>query len=340
MDNSNDKKTATAVGDLFMVGLPGLVLDDSTVSLVRDCRIHNFILFKRNVADPEQLRQLCGELNALCREHGLPLPLISIDQEGGTVARLGPPFTQFADARQLAESSDPEVAVREYATVCARELREVGINMNLAPVLDVCPAGEGRFMERRSLGSDPAQVGVLGCLIIDVLQEAGVAACVKHFPGLGAAVLDPHLQLPTVTQSRQQLQEVDLTPFRAAAQAGVAAFMTSHTIYSAIDADHPATLSALILEGLLRREIGYDGLVITDDLEMGAIENDGTVAEAAFASFLAGADLLLICHDHEKIRQSHARLLAGVTSGAVSGARLDASRRRIASVQGRYCESA
>lgn len=255
------------------------------------------------------------------------------------MARLGPPFTQFADARQLADGPAPEAAVREYATVCARELRGVGINMNLAPVLDVSPAGEGRFMERRSLGGDPAKVAALGCLIIDVLQAAGVAACVKHFPGLGAAVLDPHLELPTVTQSRQQLAAVDLAPFRAAARAGVAAFMTSHTIYSAVDADHPATLSALILDGILRHEIGYQGLVITDDLEMGAIENDGTVAEAALTSFMAGADFLLICHDHEKIRQAHAGLLAGLASGAVSQARLDASRQRIGSVQRRYCHS-
>ncbi|MDH4320909.1 MAG: beta-N-acetylhexosaminidase [Desulfobulbaceae bacterium] len=328
---------AAAVGDLFMVGLPGLALDDSTVALVRDCRIHNFILFKRNVADPDQLRQLCEALNDLCRGQGLPLPLISIDQEGGTVARLGPPFTQFPDARVLANSPEPEAAVRDYATVCGRELREVGINMNLAPVLDVCPAGEGRFMERRSLGADPERVGVLGCLIIDDLQAAGVAACVKHFPGLGAAVIDPHLHLPTVSQSRRQLDEIDLAPFRAAAQAGVAAFMTSHTIYSAVDAEHPATLSALILEGILRREIGYDGMVITDDLEMGAIENNGTVAGAAHASFLAGADLLLICHDHAKIRQAHARVLAAVAAGEISAVRLDASRRRIGAVQQRYC---
>ena len=320
-----------------MVGLPGLEIDDSTIALVRDCRIHNFILFKRNVDGPEQLRKLCGALNELCLAHDLPLPLISIDQEGGTVARLAPPFSQFADARKLADAPEPEAAIREYATICAKELREVGINMNLAPVLDVCPAGEGRFMERRSLGADPARVGALGCLIIDVFQQTGVAACVKHFPGLGAAILDPHLQLPTVAQSRQQIEEVDLVPFRAAAKAGVAAFMTSHTIYTALDPEFPATLSSRILDGVLRQEVGYDGMVITDDLEMGAIENDGTVAQAAFASFLAGADLLLICHDHEKIRQAHAGLLAGVTSGKISAARLDASRRRIASVQQRYC---
>ena len=328
-----------AVGDLFMVGLPGLEIDDSTVALVRDCRIHNFILFKRNVANPDQLRKLCTALNDLCSEHDLPLPLISIDQEGGTVARLEPPFTLFADARQLADGPEPEAAVREYATICAKELREVGINMNLAPVLDVCPAGEDRFMESRSLGGDPARVGALGCLIIDILQSAGVAACVKHFPGLGAAILDPHLQLPTVSQSLQQIEEIDLLPFRAAAKAGVAAFMTSHTIYSALDAENPATLSPSILEGVLRQEVGYDGLVITDDLEMGAIENDGTVAEAAYTSFMAGADLLLICHDHEKIRHAHAQLLAGVVSGYISAVRLDASRRRISSVQQRYCVS-
>jgi len=331
---------SAAVGDLFMVGLPELKVDDSTLALIKEQRIRHFILFKRNVADPAQLRELCGALRNACRAQGLPAPLIAIDQEGGSVTRLGPPFTQFPDARLLADGESAETALRDYATTCGRELRAVGINMNLAPVLDVCPAGAGRFMEHRSLGGDPARVAALGRLVVETLQAQGVAACGKHFPGLGAAVLDPHLQLPTVERSRQELDVVDLVPFRAAIAAGVAAVMTSHTIYTGLDATTPATLCAEILGGLLRRTLGYDGLVITDDLEMGAIENDATVAGAALQSFMAGADLLLICHDHDKIRRAHNRLREGLTMGLFDPARLSASCRRIEAVRRRFADPA
>ncbi len=327
-----------AVGDLFMVGLPGPVVDESTRGLIREQGIRHFILFRRNVVDPEQLRALCAGLTAACREQGLPAPLIAIDQEGGSVTRLGPPFTQFADARRLAEGADPEAALRDYAVTCGRELRGVGINMNLAPVLDVAPAGAGRFMERRSLGGSPERVAALGRLVIETLQAVGVAACGKHFPGLGEAVLDPHLQLPTVARSRAEIEAVDLVPFRAAIGAGVAAVMTSHTIYPALDADRPATLSEPVLNGLLRHALGYDGLVITDDLEMGAIENDASVAAAALASFLAGADLLLICHDHDKIRHARQRLAEGLAAGLFTRERLAASARRIEAVRRRFAE--
>lgn len=331
------RDTATEnLGQLFMVGLAGHEVDDSTRDLVRRCGINHFILFKRNVATPAQLAGLCQGLAAVCREAGLGAPLISIDQEGGTVTRLPPPFTQFPDARTLAEGAEPEAALREYATTCARELREVGINMNLAPVLDVCPAGEGRFMERRVLGGDPATVARLGRLVIETMQQAGVAACAKHFPGLGAATLDPHKVLPVVVRPAAELRRLDLPPFAAACKAGVAAVMTSHTIYTGLDGQTPATLSAAILQGLLRTELGYDGLVITDDLEMGAIENGQSVAAAALAAFVAGADMLLICHDHDKVRAAYDGLRGALPAGQIAGERVSQSLARIAAVQRRF----
>lgn len=320
--------TAAEAGHLFMVGVPGLEVDASTLALIREQGIHNFIIFKRNVLNRGQLRALCQGLAGHCRENRLPPPFIAIDQEGGEVARLPPPFTQFGAARDLAEAEDAEGQLRAYARICAQELLEAGINMNLAPVLDVCAPGPGYFMARRSLGSDPARVAVLGRLVIAAMQEAGLAACGKHFPGLGAAVLDPHLQLPTVLSSEARLREVDLLPFQAAIAAGVAAIMTSHTIYPAFDPETPATMSPLILTGLLRQELGFAGLVITDDLEMGAIEQSGPVAAAARASFAAGADLLLICHSHEKVRAAHGQVREALLSGQIPPARLRESVQR------------
>jgi len=327
---------AQHLGQIFMVGIPGLELDEASRQFIDHYRINNFILFKRNVQSPEQLGVLTTELADCCRKSGIGLPLISIDQEGGTVARLPKPFTQFPDARALAESADPERALRAYATTCARELRGVGINMNLAPVLDVCPAGQGFFMERRAFGADPATVARLGSLVVEELQRGGVAACAKHFPGLGGAHLDPHRELPRVERSFKEISEEDLVPFRHAVAAGVAAVMTSHTIYPALDPECPATLSARILTDLLRDDLAYSGVIVTDDLEMGAIENETTVRRASFDSFVAGADMLLICHDQAKVRDAYEGLASGISTGVVSMDRLVASAARIAGLRDVY----
>ena len=289
------------IGQLFMVGLPGLVLDDSTRRLIEEFHSNNFIYFKRNVESPAQLRRLSADLRMTCADNGLAPPLIAIDQEGGTVTRLPPPFTQFPDARILADSANPEKALANYGLTCARELLDIGVNMNLAPVLDVCATGQNFFMERRALGSSPEKVGRLGSIIIETLHENGVAACGKHFPGLGAATVDPHFKLPQVARSKEELLAIDIPPFRQAIQSGVATIMTSHTIYQDLDADNPATLSAPILTGMLRNDMGYNGVIITDDLEMGAIENEGSIDQAALLAFEAGADLLLVCHSHDKV---------------------------------------
>ncbi len=324
------------LGQVFMVGLPGPTLDESTRNLISRYHVNNFIIFKRNVEAPAQLRALCQDIRHFCLDAGLAAPLISIDQEGGTVARLPEPFTQFPDARKLAESAEPETALRNYARVCAQELLDVGVNMNLSPVLDVCPAGEGFFMERRALGGDPQTVGALGSLIIREMQEQKVAACAKHFPGLGGATIDPHHHLPVVTRARSQMRSVDLLPFQDAIVCGVAAIMTSHTIYTELDADHPATLSKEILTGLLRTELGYDGVIVTDDLEMGAIENKGPLARAGVQAFRAGADMLLICHEHDKVVRSFEALQAAVADGTISGRRVTESVTRIARLQQRF----
>lgn len=330
------KTTSPAIGSLFMVGIPESTVDNSTINLVKEFRIHNFILFRRNVEGPLQLKRLCTSLNDLCRENSLPKPLISIDQEGGSVSRLAAPFSQFQDQRQIAESSNCLAALRDYATICATELKDIGINMNLAPVLDICPKGQGFFMEKRCLGNDPETVSQYGTLVIEEIQRHGVAACAKHFPGLGKSLPDPHLELPTVIASRQEMELNDFLPFQAAAVADVAAFMTSHTLYPNLDPNHPATLSKLILHDILRDQLDYQGLVITDDLEMGAIEENGAIADAALASFIAGADLLLICHSHQKIKLALAALKQAYQEKQITRSAIEIAISRQAKVRDRF----
>jgi len=323
-------------GHVFMVGLPGLQLDESTRRLITQDKIHNFILFRRNVGDKEQLKRLCVDLKRTCLNNELPEPLISIDQEGGSVARLSEPFTVFPDQRILAEDIRCEDKLRAYAVTCATELREIGVNMNLAPVLDICPKAKGLFMERRCLGNDPDRVAELGAVVIEAMQTAGVAACAKHFPGLGMAELDPHLHLPVVDLPRSRFDEFEMVPFRRAKEVEVAAFMTSHAVYSDFDEGLPGTLSREIVHDFLREKIGYQGLVITDDLEMGAIEQFMPFAKAALQSFKAGADLLLACHDHGKIRFALEEMHKEIAAGTIDGQAISASLRRQVDVLHRF----
>ncbi|MBU0730289.1 MAG: beta-N-acetylhexosaminidase [Proteobacteria bacterium] len=321
-----------------MAGLPGKDLDPSTLRLICEKGINNFIIFKRNVQTPAQLTGLCRDIVWACRENDLQSPIISIDQEGGSVARLPPPFSQFAGARKLSESHNPENAVSDYARICAQELKNVGITMNLAPVLDVCPKDRGFFMEDRVYGSTYQEVVELGCSVIRVMQEQGIAACGKHFPGLGRAVLDPHERLPVVESSLEILEKEDFIPFVEAVSAGVAAIMTSHTIYTGLDHQYPATMSEKILTGLLRNTMKFDGVIITDDLEMGAIETNGLVSDASVKAFKAGADLLLICHDHNKVERAYDAMHAKISKGEITDARLQASLKRIQGLSDRFAK--
>lgn len=327
------------LGQLFMVGLPGLTLDNSTLHLIQQYGINNFIYFKRNVESREQLEHLSQKLHRACSDKGLPPPLIAIDQEGGTVARLPPPFTQFPDARLLAESAEPEKALTDYAAICTHELKSIGVNYNLAPVLDVCERGKELFMEKRSLGGDSEKVARLGCLVINEMQERGIATCAKHFPGLGAAVVDPHIDLPYVAKTKNDLKVNDLAPFGQAIATGVASIMTSHTIYRFLDPEKPATLSKKILTDLLRHEMGYKGVVITDDLEMGAIEKEKDVGVAASQAFEAGADLLLICYSHEKVIDSINKLAEMIKRKPYLQTRMSESVKRINFMRRKFSEA-
>jgi beta-N-acetylhexosaminidase len=221
------------------------------------------------------------------------------------------------------------MALSDYARVCSSELKDIGVNYNLAPVLDVCEAGKEYFMEKRSLGGDPREVSRLGTHVIREMQSHGIATSAKHFPGLGEAVVDPHFKLPYVVKPEADLRAQDILPFQHAVAAGVASVMTSHTIYQHLDPENPATLSKIILTDLLRNELGYDGVVITDDLEMGAIEKEGDLGQAALQAFAAGADLLLICQSHEKVIDALGKTARAIAESPDLQARMRESIRRV-----------
>ena len=260
-------------------------------SLARDFSLGGVILFARNVAEPEQVAELCYESARLVPD----LPLwVSVDQEGGRVARLKAPFTEWPPMATLGRSGDVRLAER-FARALATELKAAGITLDYAPVLDVLTNAKNPVIGDRALAEKAEDVGRLGAAIIRTLQAEGVAACGKHFPGHGDTSVDSHLELPLVEHPPDRLRAVEFVPFRAAVQADVATIMTAHVFAPALDEQRPATLSRRVVTDLLRHELGFEGVILSDDLEMKAIADGYAVPEAAVLAIEAGCDGALIC---------------------------------------------
>jgi len=278
-------------GQLLQVGFHGTTVPGDLRELIFAGRVGGVTLFSRNLRDPEQALALTQELHA-CAPPDLPL-LISIDQEGGRVQRLREPWTCWPAMRCVGERGDV-AATQAIATALAVELADLGIGLNFAPVVDVDTRPDNPVIGDRSFARTPERVAQLACAFIEKLQAGGVAACAKHFPGHGDTHLDSHLDLPCVDHPLDRLRRVELHPIQAAARAGVASMMTAHIVFPALDRKRPATLSPSVL-GLIRDDLGYDGVVWSDDLEMGAVAKHFDVRTRVLGSLEAGVDGLLIC---------------------------------------------
>jgi beta-N-acetylhexosaminidase len=284
------------IGQLLFAGFDGHQIPIELRSLTREFGLGGVILFARNIEGPEQVADLCFEAARL----GSELPLwVSIDQEGGRVARLRSPFTEWPPMATLGRSGDVTLAER-FGKAVAAEMSAVGITLDFAPVLDVQTNARNMVIGDRALSEDAKQAALLGSAIIRAMQSAGVAACGKHFPGHGDTIADSHHELPVVDHSPERLREIELVPFRAAVEAEVAAIMTAHVLIPALDERMPATLSRPAVTGLLREELGYQGLILSDDLEMKSIARHYAIADAGVLAIEAGCDGVLICSsDHD-----------------------------------------
>jgi beta-N-acetylhexosaminidase len=277
-------------GFLLTVGIPGPYLDGETRTFLERVRPGGVILFRRNVhAGLGALQQLIADLHALPWQ-----PLVAIDHEGGRVVRLGEPFTHFPAAAAIGRKGDPNLA-RSVAAAMGRELVSVGFDLVFAPVLDVLTRADNTVIGDRAFSSDPLVVARLGAAQVEGYREAGILCCGKHFPGHGDTVVDSHVGLPRVDTPDILLRKRELVPFRQAIASAVPMLMTAHVVYEGVGSHVPATLEPYFLRTVLREELGFEGVVVSDDLEMGAIVERGGVAEAAIASIRAGADGVLVC---------------------------------------------
>lgn len=308
------------VGRLAVVGFAGETVPVELRQLAAEFDLGGIIYFGRNLVAPDQVAELSREVAGLAREWPL---WISVDQEGGRVARLKAPFTAWPPAAALGRSGDEALAVR-FAEALAAELRAVGITLDYAPVLDVHTNAANPVIGDRALSERADEAARLGTAIIRALQAGGVAACGKHFPGHGDTHVDSHEALPVVEHDRRRLDAVELVPFRAAIAAGVAMIMTAHVLVPAIDERRVATFSPVLIDGLLKRTLGFRGVVVTDDLGMKAVSASTPLGEAAVQSLQAGCDALLLCNStiDEQVGALEAVIRAAET-GTIPQTRLD-----------------
>jgi beta-N-acetylhexosaminidase len=279
------------IGQLLIGSLPGTTITPELRSLAREFQLGGITLFKRNIEAPEQVAELNHDLQALAS--GLPL-WAAVDQEGGRVARLRAPFTEWPPMATLGRAGD-ETLARRFAAALAAELKAVGISLDFAPVLDIHTNASNPIIGDRALGEDAETVARLGAAIIRGLQENGIAACGKHFPGHGDTSVDSHLALPLVEHPPDRIRRVECVPFREAVRSGVAFIMTAHILVPSLDEEKPATLSPVVVRGMLREELDFNGVILSDDLEMKAIADTYTVPDAAIQAIAAGCDGVLVC---------------------------------------------
>jgi beta-N-acetylhexosaminidase len=314
------------IGKTLVFGIPGSRVTLRDVRLFRDTGAAGLILYRINYRSPDQVRRLVTELEeALGRRL-----LVTVDHEGGRVVMFGGGVTVFPDNLALGTAGRTDWAARQGA-IEARELRRFGVDVNFAPTVDVLTDAFSPNIGIRSYGADSARVGALASARIRAMQKGGVSACAKHFPGLGPATLDPHLDLPVIDMTWREWRRTHRPPFAHAIAAGVDVVMTSHPLYPRMDPTPrtPATFSRRLVHDLLRTDMGFTGVISSDDLEMGALGRVGTVGPAAVRAVQAGHDLLLCCHREELQRQVFDHLRRAYEDGTLAERDLDRSIERI-----------
>jgi beta-N-acetylhexosaminidase len=330
------KESVRKSGQRLLVGFDGHEASLDVKRLIRDFGVGGVILFARNVDRPEQVAELVRELQTVARDAGHALPLlIAVDQEGGRVARLRQPWTLWPPLRAVGRLGSEEIA-RRMAEALAEELTACGIRCGFAPVVDVDTNPKNPVIGDRSFGDDPELVGRLGAAMIRGFQASGVVACAKHFPGHGDTLVDSHLDLPCVDHSRARLEDVELRPFRKAIEANVATIMTAHVLVRELDDELPATLSPLVVETLLRREMKYGGVVVSDAMEMKAVATRWRPEESAVLAAKAGCDLLAFCEGHDAQVEAIEGLVRALESEQISYSAMDDACDRIKRLKERF----
>ncbi|WP_083677660.1 beta-N-acetylhexosaminidase [Paenibacillus sp. FSL R7-0337] len=322
------------IGQMLLVGVQGKTAGAEARKMIAEDKVGGIILYSGNVGNLKELVQLTNALKQ--SNSGNPAPLfISVDQEGGKVSRLPDDYAAFPSNAAVG-SGDDATAAGTLGELLGRAVKSSGFNMDFAPVLDINSNPDNPVIGDRSFGNSAELVTRLGIAEMKGLERAGVIPVVKHYPGHGDTSVDSHLELPVINKTETQLAALEWLPFQAAIREKADAVMVAHILYPKLDPDKPASLSQVIIGQQLRGQMGYEGVVITDDMTMGAIIKNYSLPAAAVESVLAGSDILLVAHEYKNEQAVRAALLDSVKNGSVSEARIDESVYRILSLKAKY----
>ena len=315
---------ADKVGQLLMIGIHGKTLNDDAKFMLNEYRVGGIILFDRNMESKDQVKSLITDINKTGKSAGLTPLFIGIDQEGGAVARMEDQLIKIPPAEELGK--EPIEQAVSLAKQSGTELKDLGFNINFAPVADL------GLTYGRSFSTNPDDVVRYASAVGKAYDEAGLWYSYKHFPGIGKTDVDLHADTSVVPVSKETLLNEDTKVFVdliKQSKPNTYAIMVSHAMYPQIDADHPSSLSKAIITDWLRKDMGYDGVVVTDDMDMGALAKHYTFGDMAVQSILAGSDILLVCHEYEHMQEAYNGLMKAVKDGRISKERLDESVKRI-----------
>ena len=317
------------IGQTMIVGLEGTSLTDDEARFLSEENIGGVILFDRNIESPQQLYDLVKSVHLIRKTAPDRAPLfVSVDMEGGRVQRLKPPFTQWPPMRQIGDLDSASLAFK-FAESMGTELKAMGINVNYAPSVDVYTNPKNEIIGDRSFGTDPEIVGKMSSAVVRGFIKSGIIPCAKHFPGHGNTLLDSHEALPEEDKTVEDLEKLELPPFKKAFRARLDLLMTAHIRYPKIDPEWPATLSSKIINGLAREKLGYRNLVISDDLDMKALRNHWEPSEIAVQAVTAGCNILLYCNEPESPRLALDAIEKAVTEGTLDRVKIEENHKQV-----------
>ncbi len=322
------------IGQMIVVGLEGYTLDDNSKKMIEEHYVSGFILFSKNIENSNQLLNLINSLKEANSKNRIPL-FISVDEEGGRVSRMPKEFRKLPTNKKIGKINNSEFSY-EIGKILGEELKLFGFNMDFAPVLDINSNPNNPVIGDRSFGTNEKIVSKLGVETMKGIQSKGVVSVIKHFPGHGDTSIDSHIGLPSINNDFERLKSFEFIPFVDAIKSGADAVMIAHILLPKIDPDYPSSLSKTIITDILREDIGFDGVVITDDMTMGAIAKNYEIGDAAVKAVNAGSDIILVAHGFDNGVAVINSIKEAVENGIISEERLDESVYRILSLKQKY----
>ena len=331
-DLVNEMTLDEKIGQMIVAGFNGTDVNEELINLVNINKVGGVILFKRNIETSQQLKELNNNIEGLNKE--IPL-FISVDEEGGRVNRLPSDMENFQSAKEVGLKNDKEYAYNNGKSI-GESLKVTGFNMNYAPVLDIFSNPQNTVIGDRAFGSNTEIVSTMGIATMKGIEDEGIISVVKHFPGHGDTLVDSHYGLPIVDKTLDQLENFEFIPFKKAIKEGCKSIMVSHILLDKVDNENPSSMSKIVITDILREQLGFDGVIITDDMNMKAITENYTIEDASVKSIIAGCDILLIGSGTGYVNKVIDAIKDAILNGYISEDRIDESVTRIIKLKNEY----